>query len=297
MKKITQSSLFVSLLCLLWVGSIIWILYQAFSSAPPPHHVRVEPSAAPVPSPSAKPTALPSPVNSIFEKYHWIKPAAGKITNAFGNGYFYFGIYRGGHTGIDLKTPTGSPVWAAEDGQVVKIHNRNDRKYGLYVILKHPQGIYSLYGHLKNIKVKPQQKVSKGDPLGEVGITGAAGYPHLHFEITNQIPIRDGAYGYYYICKQKPPKAQLEDYNFVNQYAMGISSIYRNKRGICKNLRLHKPLVYFNPELFYTSEPPGDWPLEIQPENEELAWKKKKQSFKKAKKNKTQKHKPQKQKR
>lgn len=142
-------------------------------------------------------------------KEKWVQPVPGTITNPFGNGYHFFSYYRAGHTGIDIKASVGTPVVAVADGMVQYLKIHNNLRYGRYIVIQHKSGLFSLYGHLHQIKVKPKQLVKKGDVIGSIGVSGASGvphlFPHLHFEILDQIPIRDGAYGYYYICKLPPP--------------------------------------------------------------------------------------------
>lgn len=203
--------------------------------------------------------------------HHWLMPVKGKITNPFGNGYWYYSVYRGGHTGIDIKAPAGTPVLAAAAGRVVLVHPRQDRRYGYYVVIQHEMGFYSLYAHLGRIFVKKQQRLQAGQVLGEVGRTGAAGYPHLHFEVLNQIPVRDGAWGYAYICRQAPQGRDLFYYNFLNLAAREISVIRRQKANKCTDTPLQSTLIYYNPELFFDNYEFKPWLSEFQPENEEVA--------------------------
>jgi murein DD-endopeptidase MepM/ murein hydrolase activator NlpD len=94
--------------------------------------------------------------------------------NPFGKGYEY-------HTGVDIKANHGEPVQATADGVVEFTGWLSE--YGNTVILKHPSGFKTLYGHLSKIKVKPQQIVKAGEVIGYVGSTGRSTGPHLHYEI------------------------------------------------------------------------------------------------------------------
>lgn len=85
------------------------------------------------------------------------------------------------HTGIDLAAPAGSPIIAPSDG-VVKTVSRT-RGYGVLVVLDHGFAWTTRYAHLKKSYVKKGQIVKKGDILAEVGSTGTATGPHLHFEM------------------------------------------------------------------------------------------------------------------
>jgi len=108
-------------------------------------------------------------------------PVYGRITshlgwrkNPFGRGYEF-------HSGIDIEAPQGSKVLATADGVVVFAGWYGD--YGKTVIIRHPSGYLTLYGHLSQIDVKEGQKVKAGDVVGRVGSTGRSTGPHLHYEV------------------------------------------------------------------------------------------------------------------
>jgi murein DD-endopeptidase MepM/ murein hydrolase activator NlpD len=108
-------------------------------------------------------------------------PVYGKITshlgwrkNPFGRGYEF-------HSGIDITAPQGSRVLATADG-VVEFAGWY-RDYGKTVIIRHPSGYLTLYGHLSQVDVKEGQKVKAGDVVGRVGSTGRSTGPHLHYEV------------------------------------------------------------------------------------------------------------------
>jgi len=108
-------------------------------------------------------------------------PVRGRITSTlgwredpFGNGYEY-------HTGIDIEAHYGAPVYATAEGIVVYAGWYSD--YGRAIIIKHPSGYKTLYGHLSKIKVKYGQKVKAGEIIGYVGSTGRSTGPHLHYEV------------------------------------------------------------------------------------------------------------------
>jgi murein DD-endopeptidase MepM/ murein hydrolase activator NlpD len=84
------------------------------------------------------------------------------------------------HDGIDLAAGLGTPVRAAADGVVVSA----GKGYGGAIIVKirHDDGFVSLYGHLDPaLQVRVGQRVSAGDTIGKVGLTGITTGPHLHF--------------------------------------------------------------------------------------------------------------------
>lgn len=90
------------------------------------------------------------------------------------------GVYSN-HTGIDMACPQGTPIMAAMSGTVLKAGWSNI--YGNYVIVKHPKGYQTLYGHMTKYVVKAGQLVDQGTRLGFVGSTGYSTGPHLHFTV------------------------------------------------------------------------------------------------------------------
>ena len=89
------------------------------------------------------------------------------------------------HSGIDILAPVGTPVYAAKSGIAFKAEVPTG--YGKYVMIYHPDGYQTYYGHLSEWAIDPVQYVSRGDLIGYVGKTGNAASksiePHLHFEI------------------------------------------------------------------------------------------------------------------
>ncbi len=84
------------------------------------------------------------------------------------------------HRGTDYAAPTGTPVYAAGDGRVVKAGY--SKANGNYVFLQHGEQFVTKYLHLHKRKVKSGQRVSQSQVIGTVGSTGAATGPHLHYE-------------------------------------------------------------------------------------------------------------------
>ncbi len=85
------------------------------------------------------------------------------------------------HTGVDFVAPPGTAVFAAAGGVVsgAELH----QEYGNMVDVDHDNGLTTRYAHLSKYKVKIGDVVMKGQILGEVGSTGRATGPHLHFEV------------------------------------------------------------------------------------------------------------------
>lgn len=86
------------------------------------------------------------------------------------------------HGGIDFPVPTGTNVFAADDGVVITVR-RLDYSYGHYVIIDHGGGLTTLYAHNSDILVTEGQEVQKGDVIALSGSTGNSTGPHCHFEV------------------------------------------------------------------------------------------------------------------
>jgi murein DD-endopeptidase MepM/ murein hydrolase activator NlpD len=85
------------------------------------------------------------------------------------------------HRGTDLKLNTGDTVRAAFEGKV-RIKSFERRGYGYYLVLRHPNGLETVYGHLSKFLVKENDIIKAGAPIGLGGSTGRSTGPHLHFE-------------------------------------------------------------------------------------------------------------------
>lgn len=97
-------------------------------------------------------------------------------------------VYNGaGHNAIDIGMPSGTAVLAALSGSVTGTGNTDAipgcYSYGKWVLVKHANGLSTLYAHLSNINVSPGQSVSTGSVIGNSGMTGYATGPHLHFGV------------------------------------------------------------------------------------------------------------------
>ena len=85
------------------------------------------------------------------------------------------------HHGLDIKVYTGDTIYAAFDGKV-RIAKYDAKGYGNYVVVRHNNGIETLYAHLHKNLVSANQYVKAGDPVGLGGNTGRSSGSHLHFE-------------------------------------------------------------------------------------------------------------------
>ena len=100
-----------------------------------------------------------------------------KITDIFG----YRPRRRRVHNGLDIKVERGDTIYAAFDGKV-RITAYQRRGYGHYVVIRHNNGIETLYAHLSKKLVIENQNVKAGQPIGLGGNTGRSTGSHLHFE-------------------------------------------------------------------------------------------------------------------
>jgi murein DD-endopeptidase MepM/ murein hydrolase activator NlpD len=107
--------------------------------------------------------------------------AKGKITSMYGWRNDPFTGSRAFHGGIDIGAPEGTPVHAAREGTVEE--TGTNATLGKFVVITHPGGYQTVYGHLSSINVTIKEKVGVGTEIGAVGRTGRATGPHLHFEV------------------------------------------------------------------------------------------------------------------
>ncbi len=114
-------------------------------------------------------------VTQYFGQTEFSKTAAGAVYN--GNG----------HNGIDLRAAVGTPVKAAESGIVIGAGDTDlvckGASYGKWVLIRHDNGLSTIYGHNSLIRVVANQRVSKGETIALSGNSGYAFGPHLHFSV------------------------------------------------------------------------------------------------------------------
>ncbi|MCE3554279.1 M23 family metallopeptidase [Pseudonocardia sp. RS11V-5] len=105
----------------------------------------------------------------------YVLPTTGRFTSGFGARW---GVT---HYGIDLAAPIGTPIFAFTDGVVEESGPASG--FGMWVVLRHPDGTHTVYGHINRSLVTVGQTVSAGEEIAEVGNRGQSTGPHLHFEI------------------------------------------------------------------------------------------------------------------
>ncbi len=110
------------------------------------------------------------------------------ITQQFGKTVDARRLYASGtHNGVDFRAAVGTPVKAALQGQVIGVGDTDlvcpKASYGRWILIRHPNGLSTLYAHLSLIKITEGQIVNTGDVIGYSGNTGYTTGPHLHFTV------------------------------------------------------------------------------------------------------------------
>lgn len=106
-------------------------------------------------------------------------PAAGRISTPYGYQRIVNGKPSNRHLAIDIANKQGTPVYASNNGKVVLAESLY--LTGNTIIIDHGVNLFSSYGHLFKLDVKPGQLVKKGQQIGLVGTTGFSTGPHLHY--------------------------------------------------------------------------------------------------------------------
>ena len=113
---------------------------------------------------------------TVHKKMDFIWPVEGKFTDLFEDNE------RERHQGIDISCSSGTPIKASSAGTVIYAGN-TIRGYGNMIILRHSEEFVTVYAHNQVNLVEERDRIEKGQIIGEVGQTGRATGPHLHFEI------------------------------------------------------------------------------------------------------------------
>ena len=106
---------------------------------------------------------------------------AGRLTSGFGPRADPKGRGHSMHEGMDFAGPRGTPIHATADG-IVTFSGRQSG-YGILVKIRHAFGFETVYAHLNRARVKPGQRVARGDRIGDMGSTGRSTGTHVHYEI------------------------------------------------------------------------------------------------------------------
>jgi murein DD-endopeptidase MepM/ murein hydrolase activator NlpD len=111
-----------------------------------------------------------------------IYPTRGYISSSFSSARWHPSLDRPRpHTGIDIVAPIGTPVVASANGRVSSVGYQGE--YGLMIEIDHGYGLLTRYAHLSRAGVRVGQTVARGDTIGNVGQSGLATGPHLHYEV------------------------------------------------------------------------------------------------------------------
>lgn len=110
----------------------------------------------------------------------------GTVTSVFGARGHSF------HDGIDIGAPIGTPVHAAQEGDV--IYSDVLRGYGNVIIVRHAHGLATVYAHNQHNRVHEGQHVKRGEVIGNVGDSGRASGANLHFEVRQDNVARNPLY-------------------------------------------------------------------------------------------------------
>ncbi len=118
------------------------------------------------------------PNTKVLDVRHYVMPIKGNYVTSH---YGYRPQFGRTHKGIDLRSAVGDTVYSAFSGRV-RLTRFERGGYGFYVIVRHENGLETVYGHLSRFLVKPDQYVKAGQPIALSGNTGRSTGPHLHFE-------------------------------------------------------------------------------------------------------------------
>lgn len=110
-----------------------------------------------------------------FDLSGFVNPINSELTSVFGPRRSRY------HYGVDIELDMGDPIVSAWDGKV-RVTSYDRGGYGSYVVVRHNNGLETVYGHLSDIKVFEGQTVRAGQLLGLGGSSGRSSGPHLHFE-------------------------------------------------------------------------------------------------------------------
>ncbi len=120
-------------------------------------------------------------------QFKWPAPSYTRISDDYGwRTHPILGIKQF-HNGVDMAAPSGSPILAAYDGEVVAASY--SATMGNYIMIDHGDGLYTVYMHASSLLVSQGQMVAKGEQIAKVGSTGRSTGPHLHFTVR-----KDGNY-------------------------------------------------------------------------------------------------------
>jgi len=129
-----------------------------------------------------------------------IQPVSNKDLKriASGFGYRIDPVYKTTkfHAGLDFAASVGTPIYATANG-TVEVAGNTGNGYGIHVLINNGYGYSTLFGHMFRVKVRPGQKVKRGEVIGWVGNTGKSTGPHCHYEVHRNGDPVDPVYYFY----------------------------------------------------------------------------------------------------
>lgn len=121
--------------------------------------------------------------NNAYFAAGFVRPViGGRLTGVYGSRRILNGKKKNPHYGLDIAKAAGSTVRAASAGKVI-LAGKNFYYNGNFILIDHGQGLSSYYLHLSKMTVKTGDIVKLGEKIGEIGSTGRATGPHLHWEV------------------------------------------------------------------------------------------------------------------
>jgi murein DD-endopeptidase MepM/ murein hydrolase activator NlpD len=118
---------------------------------------------------------------SLLASVPSVTPVDGWITSGFGTRTSPFTGTRDAHLGLDIAAPIGTPIYSPADGVVIFSGAKDG--FGNFVMIAHGYGVVSRYGHNAENLVQPGQKISRGEQIATVGVSGRTTGAHLHYEV------------------------------------------------------------------------------------------------------------------
>jgi murein DD-endopeptidase MepM/ murein hydrolase activator NlpD len=118
----------------------------------------------------------------LFIKKGFVKPVTGSVSSPFGSRRILNGLPRNPHSGVDIAAPLGKPVHSPADG-IVTLAINNMFLMGNTLMMDHGLGVSSIFIHLERIHVHVGDVVRQGDIIADVGKSGRATGPHLHWGV------------------------------------------------------------------------------------------------------------------
>ena len=113
--------------------------------------------------------------------FDYCTPVSGTLSSGFGYRNHPIEGEERFHYGVDLAADTGTEVGCFADGVVTAVGESSS--YGKYCIVRHDNGFSTLYAHCSKVTASSGASVKEGQKIAEVGETGMATGPHLHFEL------------------------------------------------------------------------------------------------------------------